>query len=383
MLLCCIVTRKEKRVVNKNKRIAIIVSIVSAFALLLSGTYAWYKGASVLNELQGTKVEKDVILHDDFDPSTGNKDVYVENTGDETVYIRVRFDEYLDLYHNQVVDYDVLKYKIHKPKLVDEEYDASKSSETISFQDDEGVVKEYDFYNYFTWELGGSGKFYMSAMNQQATNGYYQNNTVFNGDEVGVKKMPDSQVITIDKYKSLLDAEKKAFDGWIYDLDGYAYYSKPLYKAQSTGLLLSHVTTNPSIIGNYDYFYGIHVDMEAVDYYDLGMWMEGRASILDDNKTYPVASADAKLFLEAISQDAVKTIHIKEAMIEPKRAGVPFALGSNDVLVIEVVFEDTTKSKITLTTGYTLSSEVLTVGKNQISVTYGGKTVMFEVNVAN
>ncbi|MCL1810080.1 MAG: hypothetical protein FWG42_10000, partial [Clostridiales bacterium] len=63
-----------------------IVAAATAIALLVTGTFAFSQAVHKVNEFIGQA--DGTTLHDDFDPDTGMKDVYVENQGSLVMYAR-------------------------------------------------------------------------------------------------------------------------------------------------------------------------------------------------------------------------------------------------------------------------------------------------------
>ena len=91
-----------------------------------------------------------------------------------------------------------------------------------------------------------------------------------------------------------------AFIGWIYDTDGYAYWSQPLKKGEVTGLLLHKVNISDKL-NNTDYYYAINVNVEAVDVKDIPMWTQGAASVDGSGEKYQEAAADGKQVINIIT----------------------------------------------------------------------------------
>lgn len=83
---------KKSLLRSKPAQAVAVVGLVAAIAL--SGTFAWYSfnqnKINSFNEL----VTPDTNLHDDF-AGGPNKDVYVENSGSSSIYVRVRLTEFL------------------------------------------------------------------------------------------------------------------------------------------------------------------------------------------------------------------------------------------------------------------------------------------------
>ncbi len=84
---------------------------------------------------------------------------------------------------------------------------------------------------------------------------------------------PDCTVISMADYQNLTESQKKDFAGWVMDTDGWYYWSQAVEPGESTGLLLNQVDTLEKLASEkYDYHYHIHVNYEAVDSTDIGLW---------------------------------------------------------------------------------------------------------------
>lgn len=85
--------------VEKRKLLTSLTALVCVAALLVGGTFAWRGVASALNEFGDEEItppdptDPGANLHDDFDAATGDKNFFVENTGDADVYVRVKLEE--------------------------------------------------------------------------------------------------------------------------------------------------------------------------------------------------------------------------------------------------------------------------------------------------
>lgn len=345
---------------NRSRKVASVVAFVAIVGLLVTGTYAWYKGAAVLNEFKGNKTEKEVVLHDDFDADTGDKDVYVENTGDEPIYVRIQLKEAMDLTSNS------------KPA------DTAFTTHKIKSADDLIHDVDGDIHEYFNWVLGQNQKFYMNG--EGVTSGFMQDITVYDGTEAGVKQTQPTSHISMENYLKLTSAERTAFVGWIFDgNDGYIYWSQALPAKTATGLLLEKVVTNPKLIGEKDYYYGLDVSMEAVDYSDLPMWMSGAASVVDETTPYQKASDDAQTLLSYFKDSAIKTIRV-----ETNPSKINYNVGETFEpagMVIEAVYES--GAVVTLTASdYTIDAPTpLSDTDTFITLHYKGKSVKVSITV--
>jgi hypothetical protein len=279
---------------------------------------------SKTNEFIGTSSGGDVILHDDFDPETGQKDIYVESTSlSKRLFVRIMLSEYMDLASNaKPADLD-------SPEAFSAYYTQHFNANQVSVEDC-GLTNllGLKFHDYFTWSMGGF-KYYLSATSGNAlsvdadpsTSVFTDLTEYVTGDAAnGVKITPNAIILSLDDYLGLAAEEREALTAWIYDTDGYAYWSQPLGKEvegteinPTTGLLLNKITVNPEIAGT-DYYYAINVRVEAVDKADLPMWTTssgttdpnlgmalGAPSVDGSGKQYPAASQNAIAMLNFVS----------------------------------------------------------------------------------
>jgi len=268
--------------VMSGKKIAIAAaSLLLAAAILMVGTYAWTQTINKVNEFMGSK--EGVILHDDFDLGTGTKDVYVENPSEAAVFVRIRLDEVMNLTSNT--------WRPSSPK-VQSEWETHTYGESAADCGNTSAAGD-KFHDYFEWTMGGQ-KYYMPGVDSTQV---VQDTTVYNGTEPGVKQTPAMSaagggIITAGYYLNTLTApERDEFVGWIYDTDGYVYWSQPLYKGEVTGLLL-HQVNKLSHLSEKDYYYAIDVIVEAVDLSDIPMWTQGLGSVDGSGATYDAATPE-------------------------------------------------------------------------------------------
>lgn len=84
---------------NKRKKTTVIVAAVAAVALLIGGTFAWTSISQQARNEAIVDINPGGRLHDDFNGV--NKDVYVENFGDDItgvpIFARVRLDQYFEV----------------------------------------------------------------------------------------------------------------------------------------------------------------------------------------------------------------------------------------------------------------------------------------------
>lgn len=296
---------------NFAKKASALVAALLVFALMLGGTFAWYAASHAENIFTGTKQteeEPPPYLHDDFDPDTGQKEVYVENSGDpeSVIYVRLKLEEFMDLTISKRPEV-VTDWVTHKPVKGDDGWYHHEDCKNANAAGE-------CFHDYFTWHWGydwatgtSAQKWYKPAKDQPEENvfgGYVQDITDYENeaDKSGLKQTPAGQIMSIDYYLNQLSAsQQSAYIGWIYDTDGWVYWSRPLKGGEATSMLLTKVDTDKNKLKDNDYCYIIDVIMDAVDADDLPMWTQGAGSKDDDKILTDKASAQAVQALEIIT----------------------------------------------------------------------------------
>ncbi|MDR1638073.1 MAG: hypothetical protein LBC41_03570 [Clostridiales bacterium] len=323
---------------SSRKKALSIATAVLLICISVTGTFTWTQFISQSNEFIGTAaITGDIILHDDFDPSTGQKEIYVETSAlSKKVYVRVLLAEYMDLLTNSKPSdldspdkrLDYYKNHFHAGML---------NAEDCGQANDDGQL----FHDYFNWNLGGS-KFYYTATSGNAldidtdpASQVFGDTTRYTEESQYVKSTPDAEILSLDEYNSRTDEDKNNTAAWVYDNDGYAYWSQPLGAPVAgtaigpvTGLLLNKVSTSPDLADT-DYYYVINIRVEAVDSKDLPMWTEDSGS-MDSNlgvplgaeaasgsgARYPLASYDAVQLLDYVSKIGTAPVEALPAIEE-------------------------------------------------------------------
>lgn len=269
---------QSKRKLKLKKKPAIMIATLVSM-LFVTGTFAWHSvNQSAKNEVKGQGTNPGGRLHDDFNGS--NKDVYVENFGNEPIFARVRIDEYFEKEVNGAMT----------PVVAN----TSKDDVTTWIPHIPGVNAlencNHEFHDYFHWTLGGStvymptfnmnkdsikaeingtmdGKFgepyddYQTYTEGQVVSGTEtwdadDNNVEDNGitqvaaDHTAVKTAEANVV-------RMRDWDGQLSDTWVIDDDGWAYYAKPIMPKTATGLLLSGIEQKHSLTS--PWYYGMNV----------------------------------------------------------------------------------------------------------------------------
>ena len=259
-----------------KKRQKTVLVIICLVAMLMAGTFAWGQIVSHINEFSGEK--NNVTLHDDFDEKTGQKEVYVENLSSAPLLVRIKLDEAMSLTDHE--------WRPGDSEWIAHTYEAI--AEDCEHTNHEGEL----FHDYFEWEMGG-WKYYMPG---DGTQKLVQDTKKYNDGDPDVKKTPNAEIIKISDYLAMEDKDKMEFIGWVYDEDGYAYWSRPLGRQEASGLLLSRVNVSDKLF-NEEYYYAINVIAEAVDASDIPMWLEGADPVLAGEDKQDEASAQGKMLI--------------------------------------------------------------------------------------
>ena len=279
----------------RRRRVAAgAVAAVLAVALALTGTLAWNAMASKVNKFANTS-GRDAVLHDDFEGGP-DKHVFVENTSKSAeIFVRVKLQEFMDLTSHKDRDPAPQDWTTHSPgTAVGDCGLANPASER--------------FHDSFAWTMGGA-KWYLPQA--PGTSGIAPSDlNTYDATTPGARQTPNAQVITMADYVAMTPTAREAFIGWIYDVDGWAYWSKPLPAGEATGLLLQKVTPRAGLEDT-DYFYAINVTMESVDRDDLPMWRVpsgkddglGQPSVTDGRQT-ELGTGNADGVLEIISDNS-------------------------------------------------------------------------------
>lgn len=270
-----------------RKTISAVLAVAMAATMLLSGTLAYYYRTKATNTLGS--VEKKVVGHDDLvvaaDGLSYNKDIYVENIGETNVYVRVQLQEDFTLNGKKIVD-----TLTHIPAITAD----GSTDVTLGTATGDSNSGEKDIHKYFTWTMGNTEdevKTYRSAEDPIALedNVAKDNTGVVYAYADGadfIRKTDYGPVITLTAYKKLAENAdttlganiQQTFVGWVIDeTTGWAYWSQMLKPREATGMLLNAVTMTEygkTVLPNADYAYNIHVNYEAVDEFDLRLWLD-------------------------------------------------------------------------------------------------------------
>lgn len=293
---------------SKKKVTTAIVAGATALALVLGGTFAWQSiNQTALNEAEAV-VNPGGRLHDDFYIDANgnyNSDIYVENFADEEIYARVQLREFMELYVNYGTEAQT-QISVAGSRTGEEatpENPKAPYSYDIHYFDQENATDEY-----WTWSYGDMSSdpaYYMPTFNKNKDslvadrNGMYvdrvggisnrgqsqydytewsdgdpiTDTAIYDydsnlDDEVGydfdnrsgyadngyitltseehtASAIGDSNgLISMSEWLEKLDNGEDTADYWVYDTDGWVYWSSPIAAGSTTGRLLDSIKLN-------------------------------------------------------------------------------------------------------------------------------------------
>ena len=340
---------------SKKKLLTSAVALGTAAVLTLGGTFAWQSiNQTAVNEGSDI-VNPGGRLHDDYDGTTGDKDVYVENfTGEygENIYTRIRLEEYFKVAvntgHGNKAENDVIGSTVK-----DEEgnvtsydyriftgYDTLDADNTVSACVDTTEEGKYTSgTSYFKWTMGSEDSatvYYMPTFNLNKdslvadVNGSYKQGTgvisskdveggqynartdytagqtldgteIYDADdntidEVGndfdnldnyadnirTKEAPHTAkevfgtkgLISMEDWLALLEESEDGYDAnvhggwWVYDTDGWVYWSAFIGAGNTTGLLLDSIEMTE--VMDDGWYYALNVVAQFITATDMG-----------------------------------------------------------------------------------------------------------------
>ena len=281
---------------RRSKKPYVLAGVaVLVAAIMLSGAFAWSDFTqSKVNKFNGT-FDADVTLHDEFDGQ--NKNVFVENSGTNTIYVRVRLDEFM--------------------KVGDLQFDPSANvKDTATWTthvyngpsiEDCGSAAAGKFHSYYTWNMSGIDRDYTpgtpgmvytklgpdgKVLNADTSYDPADPNSVNHHTAAATKPMLMSEYLRLaaQAYGDMSAGDQAAWDNqvklgcWILDDTdtaanggGWAYWSQPLLPGTATNLLLQSVTLkqDPSD----DWIYRIDVKLQAVSLSDTVKWDNAASAV--------------------------------------------------------------------------------------------------------
>ena len=264
---------------RKSKSMVASLALALCMLLLMGATLAWSDFTqSKTNKFRST-TDPDVTLHDEFDGKE-NKDVFVENSGDSEVYVRVRLDEYMEV---DGVSFATTATAKNKASWLPHAWpqEASKDiTDCVAISDSPTHL----FHSYYSWTVDGSSRLYHPGTPGLVYTKLGIDGTVDTSSGTTATALAQTPVtmrayieakIKVDAGTTLTGTDASVWQRvtagcWILDADGWAYWSRVLKPSTATNLLLSAVQNiaQPAT----SWYYGIDVKCQAVTANDFSKW---------------------------------------------------------------------------------------------------------------
>lgn len=336
---------------KKRKTLTAVVATASTIAVLLSGSYAWQNYNQEAESVVTGVANPGGRLHEDFDGK--NKDIYVENFADKDIYARIQITEYMEMGNDAGKNFESSNRSVD---IITTGAEYNKKS-TWAIHKFKG---ENDTNKYWTYSFGGE-TVYMPTFNMNKDslvadiNGTYEGKNkgdeihyddyvkydvddIKNGKEVididsndvdegenaieGVnistseekahiaKKTENGKVISINEWKTLSESQKET-GYWVYDTDGWAYWSKPIETGTATGLLLDGLELTGTV--REDWYYSMNVVAQFITADDLG---RANGTGFYDTEKGTIPSNDALELLEEIGVNTLAYEKVQPTNLE-------------------------------------------------------------------
>lgn len=298
----------------RYRLLAAAAAVTAALGILSGGTLAWQSiSQTALNEASDV-VNPGGRLHDDFNGE--NKDVYVENFAEEPIYARIRLTEY---------------FEVGREAGFHLEDENRTGFEVITAGATYGKAENYNIHYfhmenltspYWNWQTGGQ-TVYMPTFNMNKdsiqadingtlegmdgvvtasiTDDRYSDYVVYtvgdtltdteehdvdtNSQDEGEEAVENVNTVKVDathtaqatgtgtlismeKWLAKLDSGEDTGDFWVYDDDGWVYWSEPILPNTATGLLLDGIELKR--VMDDSWFYIINVTAQFITADDVG-----------------------------------------------------------------------------------------------------------------
>ena len=302
----------------KNKRKLGIALVLFTLLLLIAGTFAFtaFNQRAINDRLRDNLGEVGGRVHDYYNRDTENKDVFVENYGEEPIMARVRLSEFMAIRARGEENFNSIV-----PTAVRESVETwttyIPSTESLSIRTgDSAVFNQYSNLTFGWTRQGEHAPWYLPTFNhvendlmtaaaghardyiagtgatdgetdgsthpgtgedaywqegESYTNGQGPTSTVWPGAPDGTERTTaqnlaqDRAPIDLEEWAALPNAEKIG-DFWVIDQEtGWAYWASQLQEGETSSYLLDAAEMTEAahdIRGSY--YYAIHVDSQLI-----------------------------------------------------------------------------------------------------------------------
>ena len=228
-----------------------------------------------------------------------------------------------------------------------------------------------DYYAYSAGEEKTADEIYDADSNdiedegvEKVSNKHYAKNTTYSGT-----------LISMAEWNKILAAGGATGGYWVYDTDGWVYWSQPIKAGETTGLLLDNIELNQ--VMDDSWYYAINVVAQFVTADDLGRG-SGTGFYDLDAGTAPTPAALA--LLEAIGVDVTSYVSDEKALTNALAAG-------GDIVLVDTIAASSAEanglnftSDFTMTEGGTISGGKLQSNLNSYTTLFVNNEDNWPVN---
>ena len=154
------------------------------------------------------------------------------------------------------------------------------------------------------------------------------------------QKTKTASVISMAEYWEMTDNDRAAFSGWVYDTDGWAYWSQPIAPKTATGLLLDKIEMKNEATPVDEWYYAINVVAQFVTANDLGsVGDDGNGTGFFSQSDGKVPTDEALALLQGIGVN-VGTLTVTAGESTDNIAGTAMTMENNKTTSVAAAFSN-------------------------------------------
>ncbi len=156
------------------------------------------------------------------------------------------------------------------------------------------------------------------------------------------QKTKTASVISMAEYWAMTtDNDRAAFSGWVYDTDGWAYWSQPIAPKTATGLLLDKIEMKNEATPVDEWYYAINVVAQFVTANDLGsVGSDGTGTGFFSESDGNVPTDEALALLQGIGVN-VGTLTVTKGEDADNIAGTAMTMENSSTASVAAAFSNT------------------------------------------
>ena len=152
------------------------------------------------------------------------------------------------------------------------------------------------------------------------------------------QKTKTASVISMAEYWEMTDNDRAAFSGWVYDTDGWAYWSQPIAPKTATGLLLDKIEMKNEATPTDEWYYAINAVAQFITADDLGS-AEGEGTGFFSQSDGKVPTDDALALLQGLGVN-VGTLTVTAGDGTENIAGSAITMTTDSAISVAAAFSN-------------------------------------------